>query len=224
MPQRVQLRRTRATSNGALTYVVTACLRCHRPGGKGQQGYCGPECRFWDKVQKTDYCWTWTGAPHSKKGYGRFDAEGVKWLAHRYAYTLLVAPIPPEHELDHVECGNTSCVRPTHVEPVTPKEHARRTDQGAYMRSRTHCPAGHEYTPENTRLDIYESRHCRKCDSPGWGLKGSRNGYARLTEDVVREARQRRVSGERVGDLAIAYGVSQSVMSRAIAGVTWSHV
>jgi DNA-binding transcriptional ArsR family regulator len=55
-------------------------------------------------------------------------------------------------------------------------------------------------------------------------LRALRDRKRFVATDAGCEARQRRVSGERVGDLAIAYGVSQSVMSRAIAGVTWSHV
>jgi hypothetical protein len=32
------------------------------------------------------------------------------------------------------------------------------------MASRTHCPRGHEYTPENTRIKTSGSRSCRACD------------------------------------------------------------
>lgn len=167
-------------------------------------------------------CWLWKGAPHNAKGYGRFDVNRQRYLAHRYAYSVWVGDLVDEMEIDHL-CRNTRCVNPQHLEQVAPEEHARRTDQGAYQRGKTHCPAGHAYTPENTRIDG-SRRHCRACDSTGTGLKGTHNGQSKLTEAIVREARARRAAGERVGDLAAHYGVAQSVMSRALAGVTWSHV
>lgn len=200
------------------------CYGCGiRRATRGQFGFCAPYCRFWAKVALASDCWNWAGAKHNSKGYGRFDAYGVRWLAHRYAFTLLVSDIPDGLELDHL-CKNTRCVNPYHLEPVSSEEHDRRTDQGAHQRARTHCPQGHEYTPENTRLSRTGGRHCRACDSPGCGLKGSNNGNSRLTETTVAEARARRACGERVGGLAVHYGVAQSVMSRALAGVTWSHV
>lgn len=224
-PQRIQLSRKKAGRSKASTYVVLACRTCGRPGAKGQQGFCSPVCRFWARVNKTDTCWLWSGPSNSGKGsYGRFGADGQRWLAHRYAYTLLVGPIPPGYELDHVVCAVTRCVRPEHLEPVTPEEHERRSDQGAYNRRKTHCPQGHPYTEENTRPVGSSGRACRRCGSPGWGLKGSHNGNSKLTEVTVRDARRRRHAGERVDDLARAYGVAQSVMSRALAGVTWGHV
>jgi len=167
-------------------------------------------------------CWLWKGAPHNAKGYGRFDINRQRYLAHRYAYQLWRGDLVDGMEIDHL-CRNTRCVNPHHLEQVTSEEHARRTDQGAYQRDKTHCPAGHAYTQENTRLRG-SSRHCRACDSPGTGLKGTRNGQSKLTEVTVIEARARRAAGERVGDLAVHYGVSQSVMSRALTGVTWAHV
>lgn len=79
--------------------------------------------RFWLKVNKTDACWLWT-AQRSDDGYGRFDWQGGQ-LAHRFAYELLVGPIPEGHHLHH-ECENKPCVNPDHLTPLTPLEHRRR--------------------------------------------------------------------------------------------------
>lgn len=54
-------------------------------------------------------------------------------------------------------------MRPSHVEPVTQGENNRRGFgySGQNVR-KTHCPRGHEYTPENTR--VYKtSRFCQTC-------------------------------------------------------------
>lgn len=80
---------------------------------------------FWAKVeQQDDTCWQWKGASQ-KKGYGNFWEGKAVLLAHRYAYLLLVGPIPEDRELDHL-CRNRGCVNPLHLEPVTHEENIRR--------------------------------------------------------------------------------------------------
>lgn len=81
-----------------------------------------PEQRFWTRVDKSspDGCWNWTGAKSS--GYGSFQAKGTH-PAHRYAYQLLVGPIPEGLILDH-KCRNRSCVNPDHLHPVTYQQNA----------------------------------------------------------------------------------------------------
>lgn len=76
--------------------------------------------RFWSKVDKTGDCWMWTAAK-LPKGYGRFGHEGSVVLAHRMSYMLTHGAIPSGHHVDHA-CYNPSCVRPTHLRAVTPKE------------------------------------------------------------------------------------------------------
>lgn len=114
---------------------------------------------FWAKVDKTTSpigCWLWTG-PLDWKGYG-IATDGVRTVrAPRYAYELLVGPIPEGKQLDHLchtrdkscigICIHRRCVRPSHLEPVTPLENNQRGN----MVGRTHCVHGHEYTPDNTR-------------------------------------------------------------------------
>lgn len=45
---------------------------------------------------------------------------------------------------------------------------------------KTHCYAGHEYTPENTKLDNRDYRFCRTCSRI--------NGRARLQKFRIRQA------------------------------------
>jgi DNA modification methylase len=61
--------------------------------------------------------------------------------------------------------------------------------------------------------------------------RGSSNGQvgearynAKLTDDIVREARELREQGWRYVDLAARYGVGASSISAAVRGVKWSHV
>ena len=116
--------------------------------------------RFWAKVEKLpgDGCWFWRGA-HKAHGYGHLNRGGRWLLAHRYAYEILIGPIPAGLELDHL-CYEPSCVRPAHLEPVSRAENAKR----AAERRTSACPAGHPYTPENTyRWKGGNQRSCRTC-------------------------------------------------------------
>jgi hypothetical protein len=87
--------------------------------------------RFWSKVDRSagDGCWTWLGQTN-QWGYGHFRRTLAPGLyrtvkAHRFAYELVVGPIPAGLTLDHL-CGNQSCIRPQHLEPVTNAENLRR--------------------------------------------------------------------------------------------------
>ncbi len=121
------------------------------------------EDRFFAKVRKTKTCWLWT-ASLSAKGYGQFrDGDRIVY-AHRFAYKLLVGPIPEELELDHVRawgCTNKHCVNPAHLEAVTHTENLRRGSNA--KRDKTHCPHGHEYAGDNLYVEPDGHRHCREC-------------------------------------------------------------
>lgn len=128
--------------------------------------------RFWPKVDRRgpDECWPWTGGQNGY-GYGYFNVDVTRTghrnaAAHRVAYELSVGPIPDGLTLDHL-CLNRLCVNPAHLEPVTLAENIRRSPQAKAKLARTHCPQGHEYTPENIRWRQRPNpgRSCRACDS-----------------------------------------------------------
>jgi len=119
--------------------------------------------RFWAKVDKSGACWLWT-AGKTAQGYGGFHpVKGQTVLAHRYAYELLVGPIPTGRVIDHL-CRRRECVKPTHLEAVTNLENLRR-GAGYALRNglRTACVNGHQYTPENTYQDPAGGVRCREC-------------------------------------------------------------
>jgi hypothetical protein len=124
-----------------------------------------PDVLFWRHVVRRgpNECWGWIGAKHPF-GYGCFEHRRLKQtLAHRISYILLVGPILDGLELDHL-CRNPQCCNPAHLEPVTGKENkARGTGVGAKNITKTHCPHGHEYTPDNTWTSKMNERNCITC-------------------------------------------------------------
>jgi hypothetical protein len=131
--------------------------------------------RFWVKVNKNgpipDYrsdlgpCWMWESALESK-GYGQFGIQGRNRMAHRLSFMFYYGPIHDKLEVDHL-CRAHACVNPAHLEAVTKRENMRRgVGRVASNMDRTHCWAGHEYTPENLYINPASSqRVCRKCNN-----------------------------------------------------------
>lgn len=66
-------------------------------------------------------CWEWTGFIN-EGGYGRDEVNRRKYYVHRWAWMHFVGPIPDGHEMDHM-CGFTACLRPGHLQPLTPAAH-----------------------------------------------------------------------------------------------------
>ena len=71
-----------------------------------------------------DGCWIWSGAVRSYR-YGVIWHEGKLEAAHRVSYEMKFGAIPKELVIDHL-CGQTFCVNPFHLEPVTQGENVRR--------------------------------------------------------------------------------------------------
>lgn len=125
-----------------------------------------PRLKDWrDHFMVNGSCWEWTGY-RDRAGYGRIygtkDGHVVTTGAHRFVYRQVKGEIPEGLDLDHL-CRNPACVNPEHLEPVTRKVNLNRGEHG--NGKKTHCPKGHEYTPENTYLYGPNKtwRQCRTC-------------------------------------------------------------
>jgi hypothetical protein len=120
--------------------------------------------RFMNRVLKSpDGCWLWQGY-RIRAGYGTFRAGGKTHIAHRLSYELFRGLIPAGHHLDHL-CLVRQCVRPDHLEAVTPRVNVLRSTATSAVHARqTHCVHGHPFDEENTYVPPgSRRRQCRKC-------------------------------------------------------------
>jgi hypothetical protein len=94
--------------------------------------------RFWDTVyvhgKSARSCWTWFGTCNDG-GYGQTSWNGDRMGAHKLAYRLRVGAIPDGLVIDHL-CRERRCVRPSHLEAVTPLENFRRGEHPAAKEQR----------------------------------------------------------------------------------------
>jgi hypothetical protein len=127
--------------------------------------------RLLARVRYDGDCWVWTGSKNARSGYGVIKVggrSGKLLYVHRVSYETFIGPIPEGLHIDHVQergCRFRLCINPAHLEAVTQAENNRRMDfdRGAVNRSKTHCPAGHEYAGENLYTNPQGKRMCRTC-------------------------------------------------------------
>lgn len=166
----------------------------------------GAKDRFWKRVNKKgplipdmiECCWVWVGAL-DKDGYGVF---GVSTLvksarAHRVAWEFLHGD-PGDLCVLH-ECDNPSCCNPEHLFLGT--------------------------QADNMRDKMGKGRHRSGLkEHPERAAKGEGHGNAKLTEEQVREIRERYVPRKvTLHQLAKEFGVSFTTVHRALRE-GWRHI
>jgi hypothetical protein len=86
------------------------------------------ENRFYEKVafpRTRDGCWIWQASDNGV-GYGQIWVCDRMVSAHRLSYELWYGePIPDGRQIDH-KCHQRACVRPDHLDVVTPRENVSR--------------------------------------------------------------------------------------------------
>lgn len=123
--------------------------------------------RFMSKVEQNtpDGCWVWMGFLN-KDGYGIHNTSTPN-LAHRYSYMLFNGLIAPDMNILH-RCDNRPCVNPRHLFQGSHNDNVQDMMQKSrfvhWNTGKSHCKAGHEFTPENTRIRKNTNRTCKECE------------------------------------------------------------
>jgi hypothetical protein len=130
--------------------------------------------------RKPNGCLEWTRCVTVRSGYGRINIAGRGVVVtHRFAWEVVNGPIPDGLNVLH-HCDNPPCCEtdPTDGYPEGHLFLGTHADNMADMVAKgrsgtrpgsaiTHCPDGHEYTPENTYVSPDGGRSCRAC-RPRW--------------------------------------------------------
>lgn len=118
--------------------------------------------KFFENVIKTDDCWLWIGSKAST-GYGDFRSNNVRYKAHRYSYLIHYGKLPNKF-ICH-KCNNPLCVNPSHLYAGDALNNVSDMIKAGRQNNqvKTHCPNGHEYTPDNTYIHKNGSRRCKSC-------------------------------------------------------------
>ena len=96
--------------------------------------------------------------------------RGKPRLETRVVWERTFGPIPEGLFVCH-RCDNPRCINPGHLFLGTPKDNMRdKVLKGRHASQlKTHCPRGHEFTPENTYwYSSRQGRKCRACDLERW--------------------------------------------------------
>lgn len=164
--------------------------------------------RFWEKVSRSDSangCWLWT-ANRDRKGYGKMGGGGrlgPTLAAHRVSWELHFGLIPNGLFVLH-HCDNPPCVNPSHLFLGTMLDN------------------NHDMWEKGRGM--FGDRHGLRLH-PERVARGERQGGAKLTENQVREIRQRYAAGGlSMKQLADEYGVTFSPVQKIISGSGWRHL
>jgi len=128
--------------------------------------------RLKEKSVEQNGCWLWQGAA-AGSGHGRILYKNQLHGPHEISAELFLNHTIGSgiNQINHKrECTNPNCWNPEHLYVGSRSQNYRDAEAaGKIMHGgwKTHCPYGHEYTPENTKLQKSKTgfkRKCRECD------------------------------------------------------------
>lgn len=112
-------------------------------------------------------CWLWPG--FLIEGYGHTTFRGKTVAVHRKALELKIGRLLTSEECACHSCDTRNCCNPDHLWAGTKLDNNFDSVRKGRHKNlvKTHCPQGHEYTPENILPRIEKSgrpgRGCKTC-------------------------------------------------------------
>ncbi len=177
-------------------------------------------------------CWEWRGT--LVKRYGVLQVDKKRHKAHRLALVWLGGERDSSNGVLSVlhSCDNPKCCNPEHLRFGTHQENMvemkRRNRSNFVIALNTpsrvkNIPRGDEHYsrahPE--KLARGDDHGMRK--NPSRASRGSHRYNAVLTEDLVRDIKQRITKGEKRSEIALALGVKPRSITNVLSG-GWKHV
>ena len=172
--------------------------------------------RFWARVSvgPADRCWVHRGKA-GIKGYRSVTIGGRRQQAHRWAWELTHGPISPGLIIRHRCPGgdNPGCCNVAHLRLGTHADNA--ADRESDGRNGMHLHPERARRGPRPDLVLPPEKMAR------WGKT---NGSTRLSESAVSEIRAWFDEGWLQRELADAFGVSQTNISRIVRRATWRQI
>lgn len=131
-----------------------------------------PEVRFWEKVEKGEDCWIWTGCK-ATGGYGTIfvpDNRRKNTMAHRYSWILHYGEIPEGIFICHL-CDNPPCVNPKHLFMGTAADNSKDKWEKGRQGKIGKPPLGLSKDEMKQRRKEYKTEYDRKIKEDGYKPK-----------------------------------------------------
>lgn len=182
-----------------------------------ERKYKSPEDMFWKryhaKTIRVGDCMEWQGA--APANVPRVTLRKKQESVRRIVYRLAIGELA-DHEYVIPACGNTKCVRQSHMKKLSPEEFH------VYLES--HLPYGesHPFAIHPERLPHGGDHWTRK--SPERVPRGERHVGAKITEADIPFIRSLVSAGLFQYEIAAHLGVKQAAISKVVCGRTWKHV
>ncbi len=186
-----------------------------------------------DRGYKTP-CWIWQ-LKITKWGYAGMTVSRRAIHAHRYYIEQYAGPIPEEIDGERAEpyhlCRVRSCINPEHFEIVPQSENIRRGLVATLTEEEARSIPGRYIAGESQHqiaksLGIGQVQVSRILSGSrragGVIVPGRRDRNLKLSPLQVAEIRKRVKAGEFQRDIAKAFGMGQSQISRIVRGEAWS--